>query len=171
MLLPLRGTPNPERLVCTVDTPIEKLANFHLDHLIIEKVTSSVVSIVTIDDLNYAFRYLCGRGHVEAVSILLKNPLINPAFSDNSAIRLACQIGRTDCVKILLEDPRVNPSARQNEAIVFASERGFTDIVEMLLNDDRVDATDRNCKAIKLARKNGHLDICDLINKKLNNSI
>ena len=66
------------------------------------------------------------------MKLLLNDPRVDPAVSNNVVIQYASSIGDVEVVKLLLEDPRVNPTANDNVAIRFASANGHVDVVNLL---------------------------------------
>jgi ankyrin repeat protein len=78
------------------------------------------------------------------VTLLLKDPHVNPSTDYNAAIRDASCNGHREIVEMLLKDNRVNPQANNNKALVYAIKNGHKEIVQMLLRSNRVYPSDKN---------------------------
>ena len=96
------------------------------------------------------FAAVCGRGHLEAVRLLLKDPTVNPAAGGSCCLRYACSNGRPRVVALLLGDGRAAPAAFENEAMYLAAHHGHEDVVRLMARDPRSDSREalRWCKQV-----------------------
>lgn len=101
------------------------------------------------------------RGHVEVVTLLLKDKRVDPTIKNNMAIRWSAEKGHTKIVKLLLNDPRIDPSDRNNYALEMATLNGHLGVVKLLLKDKRISTRGalelalnlRKTKAVKVLLK------------------
>lgn len=81
------------------------------------------------------------------VSLLLREPLIDPAFDDNYAIKKASEMGYTDIVRILLSDSRIDPE----DSLILAIQNNHLGVVRQLLNDIRTNVKANDNQALMTA--------------------
>ncbi|KAI9328069.1 hypothetical protein BDR26DRAFT_874541 [Obelidium mucronatum] len=102
-------------------------------------------------------------GHAEMVSMLLKDPNVNPLARGGAAIRIASQNGHVEVIKVLLADERVHPGVNDNYSIRLAAQNGHLEVCKLLLQDPRVDPKAQNCAAVISATTNGHFEVARLL--------
>jgi hypothetical protein len=105
----------------------------------------------------------CELGFTSQISILLKNPRVDPAIEDNRAIRIACAGGHVDALRVLINDSRIDPSSMHNFPLLVASLNGFENIVSILLSDPRVSSVSRNNAVVVAAAQQGHAKVVKLL--------
>jgi len=105
----------------------------------------------------------CENGHIEIVSFLLKEKILEPRIANNSAFQTACRNGQLEIVKFLVQFRKINPASGGNQAIISACEKGHLEVVRFLLKDKRVDPSDKDNLAIGYACENGHIEMVKLL--------
>lgn len=114
-------------------------------------------------DENYAIRFGCKKGCLDAVKFLLSLPRVNPMAKENAPLILAAKHGHDLIVNLLLQEDRINPAEPDNEALITACLGGHTKVVRVLLSDNRINAAARFNMPLIIACQHGFTDIVSLL--------
>jgi len=87
---------------------------------------------------NWAIIYVCNKGYIDILEILLGDERINPSINNNQCLFLGIINGFTHIVDRLIKDKRVNCSIDNNFALTTAIHHDKNDIVKLLISDSRV---------------------------------
>jgi len=122
-------------------------------------------------DINMIFLYLCKKGEIELVKIILKNTLyptiyikykLNLTKYSNYAISSAVRYGQKHILRILLADPRINLKNIATEYnLMFISKR--YDLIKILISDSRIDLTADNDLIFRLVSRYGSFDLIKML--------
>jgi len=119
---------------------------------------------------NLAIRIAADRGFKDAVTVLLRNPHVDPSANDSETIRFSSQNGHLEIVKLLLEDGRVDPSVQNFYALNMACLRGHIEVVKVLIEHPKMKAAKFTDYALTRAAEKGYLEIVKLLLYKLHMS-
>ena len=101
--------------------------------------------------------------HSEIVSILLKDPRVNPKSDDSWCVLIAATNNCIKTMKVLIKDGRIDPSVRGNLALSRAIKKGYTEIAKLLLKDSRVDICSNSYRPLRKAMKHKNKTMIKLL--------
>lgn len=107
--------------------------------------------------------WACFNGFDDVLKVLLKNPLVNPAATDNQALKLASQKGHAKVVELLIKDLRVNPAANHQEAFISAVSNNDLAVVLTFLRCERMKPEANHNHALYLASEKGYAEIVEAL--------
>ena len=115
----------------------------------------------------FPIEYACGKGHIEIVRLLLKDPRVDPGAHHNSAICHAVYSEYPDIVRLLLTYETVDPTIQDNLVLTYAIQHGYIDIFRDLYGRQQVYSSLNNPSILlvflKTACSKGHTAIFQLL--------